>query len=399
MTHTPQVYSLFSKTLHWSMAFLILGLLFAGFWMVGMSFSPAKLALYGLHKSFGMTVFFLGSVRLIWRFMMPAPKPLDSHVALEMFLAKTIHGVFYICFIGMPLSGWAMSNAGEFPNVFFGLFEFPHIVSKNEQTFETLKWVHELFAYGLIGCLALHVAGALKHHVIDRDVTLVRMGGRSVFGFLALALFGSVLVLKGAQIYAQWQAMNVEAIPTERVVEAVQRDTMRADVEKWLIEKQSSRLDFQFTQYGQAVNGYFEDWDGDIFFDPQALEKSTVTIRIHPASIRTGSADRDAQAQGSDWFDVSGFPEIVFRSESFRTLEPNRYQMVGLLRIKEIEQPVSFPFLLSIETDAQGQKRGIMQANLTLNRLDFGVGQGDWESSETIGNAVNIDIYLEAITP
>ena len=75
----------------------------------------------------------------------------------------------------VPLAGWAYSSAAGFPIVLFGVLPLPDFVPVNRELSDALKPVHHWLAYGLAAVVTLHVAGALKHHFIDRDALLLRM--------------------------------------------------------------------------------------------------------------------------------------------------------------------------------------------------------------------------------
>ena len=189
--NTSAIYGLTARTLHWVMAAIILGLLAMGFIMVDMPFSPFKLDLYMWHKSFGLLILLFVIFRLGVRFTQPHPAHMPTHQSWERALAGLIHGAFYISFIGMPISGWVMSSAGEYPVNFFGLFELPALSEKNEHLYELTKQAHEIFAFIFIGGIGLHVLGAVKHHILDKDETLKRMGGNlgiAGLGLLALLI-------------------------------------------------------------------------------------------------------------------------------------------------------------------------------------------------------------------
>jgi len=81
----------------------------------------------------------------------------------------------YILMFAIPLSGWLMSSALGFPVVLFGVLPLPDLIGKDKELGETLKGVHESLNYALLLLVVAHVGGALKHHLIDRDGTLVRM--------------------------------------------------------------------------------------------------------------------------------------------------------------------------------------------------------------------------------
>jgi len=392
-------YNCVSKCFHWGMGFIILGLLVAGFYMVGLAFSPFKFSVYGYHKSFGMLVFGLGVIRVVWSLVSQKPETLKSHAVWEVFLAKTIHVVFYISFLGVPLSGWFMSSAGEFSNNFFGLFDFPLLIGKDEQVFEQMKTVHEAFSYLLIVSLALHIAGAVKHHFIDRDQTLNRMGNLFLAS-IGIVLFLLVFVAAVAHISFRYFVASKTVHSDQYVGEVFENSVSRCEqgesVQKWIIDPKRSAIKFAFMQYGQKVSGSFDKWIGDIFFDPNDLEGSTARILIDTNSIKTGTADRDSQARDADWFLVAEYPYAVFQSESFHHIGANRYEVSGVLTLRGVVLPLSFPFLLEFFEKTGGIKQAVVQANLSLNRLDFGIGQGQWQTTEAIEDAVNVHINVYA---
>jgi len=392
--NTTEQFGAVSQCFHWLTAFCIFGLLLAGFFMVGMAFSETKLQIYGLHKSFGLVVLFLGVMRLIWRFMNTPVQSLPHHPKWEQFLAKTIHIVLYGTIIGMPLSGWLMSSAGEFPAKFFGLFSLPSIFVKNAMWFEIFRTVHELFSYVLIASVGLHIIGALKHDLVEKDQTMARMGAHRFIGFLGLIFLFLVMGLCLKTIYI---SQNIEN-PLHVLEDTSIISEPSSKVQKWVIDPKKSQIDFTFLQYGQKITGHFETWSGAIFFDPDDLAHSTVFIRISADSIKTGSEDRDGQARGTEWFSSTQYPDIIFKSQNFKSLGPNQYAVQGMLTIRGVTVPLHFPFSLLI-TAEKTKKIGVMMANLTLQRLDFGVGQGPWQATDAIDNPVALTLKVTAYTP
>jgi len=75
----------------------------------------------------------------------------------------------------IPLSGWAYSNAVGYPIVYLGLWRLPDLLARNRELGAQLLVLHQTLGMVLLALLALHVAGALKHHLLDRDDTLKRM--------------------------------------------------------------------------------------------------------------------------------------------------------------------------------------------------------------------------------
>jgi cytochrome b561 len=181
---TRSAYSRAAIVLHWVIAAMILGNIVGGLVMGQLLESPdpemRQIGFVGvqLHKSFGLTVLVLSVVRLVMRLIEGFP-PLPAHMTgFERFLARFTHWGFYALMILMPLSGWVMVSASPlgFPTLWFGLFEWPHLpVEQSRVTAERVHNAHELLAFTAIGLILLHVAGALKHHFLDRDDVLARM--------------------------------------------------------------------------------------------------------------------------------------------------------------------------------------------------------------------------------
>lgn len=397
--NNPAAYGLISKSIHWITALLIFGLLSIGFIMVDLPFSEDKFKIYALHKSFGLLVLLLVFARVAWHLLSKKPKSLDTHQKWEKLLAHGVHYFLYFALFMMPISGWVMSSAGDFNVGFFGI-PMPDLVGRNEGIFENAKEVHETLAIILIIMIGLHMAGAFKHHFIDRDLTLVRMT-REGLGFMGGAV---LVVLAGLAMLPPVYFVAMGLFENEDQAEGIEVENVQNQVENlvpneegaWSIVKDQSKIGFEATQYGQIFEGKFENFDGTIIFDPQNLAASKVDITIVIASIKTGASDRDGQAVGAEWFDIKTYPQAKFVSQSFENIAPDQYKVKGNLTLRGVSLPLEFPFDLKI-IENSGQKKATMRAELSLNRLDFGIGQGQWQSTDAIGNAVRVKIAIEAM--
>lgn len=172
-----QQYNRPAVALHWLIALLILAALPLGLYMHDLPLSPTKLKLFSYHKWIGVTVLWLAVLRILWRFAQKAPAPLPAPRWQQLAAAAT-HGFLYLLLFAIPISGWLMSSAKGFTTVYFGVLSLPDLVAKDATLGETLTEVHEALNYFLMGLLALHIAGALKHHFIDHDATMRRMSFR-----------------------------------------------------------------------------------------------------------------------------------------------------------------------------------------------------------------------------
>ena len=161
--------------LHWIAAALILGNLAFGLFMVDLPLSPAKLRYYSWHKWAGVTIFLVSAARLLWKLGHPAPALPASMLAWQRKAANASHHALYMLFFAAPLTGWLFSSAAGFPTVYFGVVQLPDLLSKSTELADVLKVIHRVVNYSLAALIVLHIAAALKHHVVDRDDVLARM--------------------------------------------------------------------------------------------------------------------------------------------------------------------------------------------------------------------------------
>ena len=168
-------YTTTAVSLHWIVAFGLLGTVALGLYMSDLPFSPAKLQYYSWHKWAGVTLFLLAVVRLMWRLINHPPALPESMPPLMKLAAHGAHIGLYALMFAIPLSGWLMSSAKGFQTVWFGVLPLPDLVAKNPDLGDTLREAHEMLNYLMLGLVVAHAVAAVKHHVIDRDDILSRM--------------------------------------------------------------------------------------------------------------------------------------------------------------------------------------------------------------------------------
>ncbi len=170
-------WGIISKTIHWLMALMIIGMLIVGVIMTNMDFSDAKFELYQLHKSFGLTLMVLALIRLFWRGSSHGPALPEDTPGWQRLGASMSHIGLYGLMFAMPFSGWIMVSASTLgiQTEYFRLFDVPHLVEPNEDLAETMVAVHGAFAVAFFTLLVVHIAAALKHHLVDRDTVFTRM--------------------------------------------------------------------------------------------------------------------------------------------------------------------------------------------------------------------------------
>lgn len=181
----PQTYTRVAVVLHWLIAVMIVTNVVLA-WTWGHLPDAAVRPTIDIHKSIGVTVLGLATLRVLWRLTHPAPPMPKTYRKWEATASHLAHGLLYVVMLGLPLSGWIMDSAWDqaatHPLHWFGLFEFPRIAPITALDPATRKQLHSLFgtghtlsAYALYALLSLHIAGALKHQFIDRERELQRM--------------------------------------------------------------------------------------------------------------------------------------------------------------------------------------------------------------------------------
>lgn len=168
-------YGLISIGIHWLSALLILFLFGLGIYMVGLGYyddwyhkGPE------LHVSLGLVVLLLMILRVLWRFANPTPHDL-SDKRVQNFAAKLVKLGLYAFIIIVLISGYLITTAEGQPASMFNLIKFPVLIQLSAQNVDLAGKLHEYFAWGIVLLVAVHAAGALMHHFVFRDRTLVRM--------------------------------------------------------------------------------------------------------------------------------------------------------------------------------------------------------------------------------
>jgi cytochrome b561 len=172
---SPTRYTAVAQGFHWIIAALIVTQFTLAWIADDLPLGTHKLALLARHKSFGMTILMLASLRLLWRLVNRPPELPAGMSKLEALAARGTHIAFYVLLFAMPLTGWMMSSAKNYSVSWFSLFTWPNLIGKNEQAFEALRTTHQVLSWLLFAIAILHVLAALKHHFWNKDDVLLRM--------------------------------------------------------------------------------------------------------------------------------------------------------------------------------------------------------------------------------
>lgn len=164
-----------AQFLHWLIVALIIAQVILANLAEGLPIGMKKLAMFARHKSVGITILGLAVIRLLWRWANPTPLLPGTLKPYERVLAGLTHGGLYILLFAMPLTGWMMTSARGFPVSWFGFFQLPDFVPKNDSLYKAMKETHDTLALALYAIVSLHVLAAMKHHFVLKDDVLRRM--------------------------------------------------------------------------------------------------------------------------------------------------------------------------------------------------------------------------------
>lgn len=174
-------YGLVSMAMHWSVALAVFALFALGLWMTGLSYySEWYRTAPALHKSVGVVLFAVMVFRILWRLVTPQPAALSTHSPAVQLLSRVGHALLYLGLFVVMISGYLISTADGRGISVFDLFEIPALITGLPNQADLAGAVHWYAAWVLVILAGLHALAALKHHLIDRDTTLMRMLGCGV---------------------------------------------------------------------------------------------------------------------------------------------------------------------------------------------------------------------------
>jgi polyisoprenoid-binding protein YceI len=149
-----------------------------------------------------------------------------------------------------------------------------------------------------------------------------------------------------------------------------------------------STLEYAFVQAGAQNKGAFRKYSTTLEFAPDNLPASKLDVVVDMTSLDTGDKERDDTLRGADLFDIAKYPQARFTSAQI-VKSGDGYEAVGKLTLRGVSRDTRVPFTLRTATE-QGKPVSYLTGKTTIKRLDFGVGQGDWKSTEWVSDAVTI---------
>ncbi len=380
-TNTTATYGTITRTFHWLIALLILSMIPLGIranilahqiaspeFTGDQSLIDQAVLLFSIHKTLGVFIFFAAMLRILWAISQPKPGTLHPDRHAETFLASLVHWLLYASLVLVPLTGWIHHASTQgFAPIWWPFGQDLPFVPKDAWLAETTASLHIIFERVLVVAILLHVAGALKHHFIDGDATLLRMlRGTPAEGDTSAHSAAAPIAAVG--VYAI--ALGVGAALGLFSHDAQAQATLEAAPSEWAVTDGS--ITFTTTQLGSEVDGAFGDWTSAISFQPDAPISDTpvgqVETVIAITSIQIGSSTD--QAKGGAFFDAETHPTAVYAGDIFNT--ETGYEARGTLTIKDTQIPVTFPFALTLDGNT-----ATMKADVTLDRMAWNIGTSE----------------------
>ncbi|MET0249454.1 MAG: YceI family protein [Sphingobium sp.] len=410
----PQRYSLVAITLHWLIAALLAFQISVGWALEDLG--ARGFALFQLHKSVGIAILALSLLRVAVRWW--KPRPAKSEGGWQGMLASGVHLGLYVFMIGAPFTGWALVSTArvQVPTLLFGVLPLPHLPLPST-THDFAQGAHGVLAWIGIALLALHVAGALRHHLLIRDGLLWRIMPTRAPLFLvalpALLIIGFALgrlILPAVPPHAQARIIASEGLrtpppdetketaPAPNNAESTGENTAVAANEQeeaqsgppptWRVAP-GGRIEFSVGNGGETIDGGFAKWTARIAMDPEHPESADIAVTIDLTSASVGDAYKDGMIVGEDFFATAASPTARFVARGAERVGTGSYRASGRLTLKDVTRPQTIRFTLS----GQGAKRKV-SGTATIARLPFGIGTG--ESGAALDKTVSVRFAFDA---
>ncbi|MBW0157290.1 cytochrome b/b6 domain-containing protein [Sedimentimonas flavescens] len=389
LTNTSHSYGSVARIFHWLTALLILSAIGLGLYAEDLprdtdAAVATLVTIYSAHKTIGVAAFFTALARILWSLAQPKPAPLHPERRAETFAAELIHWALYGAMLIMPLSGWIghAAQAGFAP-ILWPFGQTLPFVPQSTDVAHLFEGIHKLSALVLYAAIGLHVLGALKHVIIDRDATMARMTRGTPAGE------GRVTHGAGAPLAALaiWAAVIGGALPLPAGPERPEAPAPVAQNQppgNWKVSE--GTLDFTVQQMGAAVSGSLPAWTAQIDYD-EASGAGSVTVQIDTTQLTLGAVTD--QAKGAEFFDTATFPIAAFTAD-LKRVQGNAHEATGTLTLRGASVPLTLPFALSIAGD-----QATMTGEAVLDRRAFGMGES-YPDESTVGFSVTVQVTLSA---
>jgi polyisoprenoid-binding protein YceI len=155
----------------------------------------------------------------------------------------------------------------------------------------------------------------------------------------------------------------------------------------WVPVPEQSAITFTVDQAGAPLQGSFKTYTASVCLDAKDATQGSVQVDVQTASANTEVPELDDALKDSDFFDVVHWPKATFASESMKQTAPGQYAVTGRLTVRDVTREVIVPFSWQPAADGKSAK---LIAKLSIQRLDYKVGTGQWADPKWVGNKVDL---------
>ena len=180
----------------------------------------------------------------------------------------------------------------------------------------------------------------------------------------------------------------------------VSTQPLLAAARNWEMDKAHTNFYFTIDHIYSKIRGHFNEYSGEVKFDPKNLADSKFLFKIETASIDTGVAKRDKHLQSADFFNVDKFPLMTFESTKITDAGNGLYNVLGKFTVKGEEYELLLPLTLAGIKDhpaVKGKEVIGFNGKITIDRLAYKVGDGKFFNLGVVGKDVEILVSIEAL--
>lgn len=182
-------------------------------------------------------------------------------------------------------------------------------------------------------------------------------------------------------------------IECEATYEGEYQGKSQDSIAPWQIISEKSKIDFSTYQNGSLVSGSFKKFKGNIIFDPNKLDKSSVEIEVDTTSIDLGFVEAIETLKNSAWLATDSYPKAIFKSEKFVALPgKNNFSTKGSLQLKGKNIPIEIIFNLKAINQTYAHALG----TLSIKRTDFNIGDKNINKANGVAELVNVSFEIHA---
>jgi len=351
-----------------------------------------ELALLANHKSVGITILVVAMVRIAWRLRHTPPALPATMPRWQATASSASHWSMYALLFAVPVTGWLMSSASAYSVSWFNLFQLPDFIAPNAELKDVFEETHEVLAKLLLVIASVHVGAAVKHAVMDKDGVLRRMAS-----IVSVTVFAIVAVSGIAWLGGAGSSVSTTSDPSPAAASvdstAAHESEPASHLPMWEIDYAASYIRFVGDQAGAEFDGTWENWTAQLQFSTNDIDAGIFDVAIDTSSANTQDEDRDLTMADPEWFDSVNYPEATFRASRFSDIGAGKYVADGELIIKGVTSRVQLQFSVSSKGERQ-----VLEGQAQLDRLELGVGTGEWEDTEWVGKDVAVLVRIEATT-